>query len=219
MRGHPSWESIVRSAEARLQGRAIDGEELRAVESHARRCKRCASLLEDAERLLTSFASVAELPSPPEALVRSTTDRLLAGVRPGKMSVRERLEVAAGVAREVLASLVADSLSPSPVLRGAATAEAPRTLLFEAPGFSIAVSVFPSGPGRVNVLGQISPLRAGVVPLEGQEVVLEAAGRTWTTRLSAYGEFAFRHLPRGTMEVSFLLAGSRLRARIEAPKG
>jgi hypothetical protein len=177
-----------------------------------RGCEHCSALLLRAEKLLQTFADARGLSHPPKHLLQRVLQAILsesdasapaAGMDlPAETATGDDWwqQVRAGL-REVIAELIADSVEPSPVLRGVASAE-PRMLLYETDAFSITLSLKPGqSPATRDWIGQVAPRGSHELPPEGQ-AILRREGRQKTVWLSAYGEFAFREEPEGVSELS-----------------
>jgi hypothetical protein len=132
--------------------------------------------------------------------------------QPAPSTVRRRTERGApgygDRLREVLAVLVADSLTPSPVTRASAVNAEPRVLLYETDAYAITVSyAVCEDPQKVDVRGQIIPRSRAELP-EGGRVTLSAKKEEVEQELSAGGDFVFENQPTELGDLSIVLADS-----------
>lgn len=141
--------------------------------------------LEDAVAQAREWAAAtgAEAPSPSEASGRTGF----------AAAARKVLDTLSDTAAGIVASLVGDSWSDMAVgVRGTGTA-ASRLLLFEAHGFTIAVSLHPGSDlddPRCDLEGQVSPGEGQELPVGGT-VELRSPEGLLTAEVSDFGTFSF----------------------------
>lgn len=211
---HASWEKILDAIES---PETCDP----AIRSHLQRCRRCARFADKARRILGLLAD-ARLHQPPRALLEGTIARVQAelleqagamepersGQRPQDTAPRPTGKIA-----EIWAALVADSLQPSPSLRGVAWAS-PRMLLYETDAFSVTVSVTSDQTGEYwNLLGQVAPKEGSSLPPGGRAVAGTGAEAV-EAPLTQFGEFSLHRLTPAVEEVSILIGESCIRLRL-----
>jgi hypothetical protein len=175
---HFEWEQILDRVEGRLP---MDAE----FQSHLDGCPACAAARSDAERLRDAML-VAGAPEPGTLLIARTWAAIL------EDSVSRRVrEAASGIrsaARELWATLTADSLVPSAVVRSGDHAT-PRLLVYETPDYAVSLSFIPTEEkGRTDILGQVVPKNAMELP-EGGEVHIANRPELEAYRMSEFGEF------------------------------
>jgi hypothetical protein len=129
---------------------------------------------------------LAGSPAPGRLLIARTwaaimEDSLSRGVR----------DIASGIkatARELWATLTADSLTPSTAVRAGDHAT-PRLLVYETPDYSVSLSFVPTEEkGRSDILGQVVPKNALELP-GGGEVEIADRPDLEKYRVSEFGEF------------------------------
>ncbi len=208
---HPNWDEILTHVESGSGGDALS--------DHLRSCPACSRIVDELRELLTQLET-ARLPQPPAELLERTFTRLREELgkasREGEGSRRSLGEAALALLggigeplREHWAALVADSLRPSPLLRGSAS-DTDRTLLFETDDYSIALGIS-SGDGATQILrGQVSPKTAAGLPAEGRALILQADELS-AQALSEYGEFRFAPLTATSTELGILLENLLIR--------
>ena len=211
---HASWQEIVQSIESPENVNPT-------VQAHLRSCQKCTRLVEDARQMLRLFTD-ARLPDPPQALVKETLallrTRLRGTARPAeleclKQELHETLRRSAAQLTEIWASLVADSLRPSPAVRGSRQA-GPRTLLYETDAFSVAVSLTSDEKGEeYEVIGQIAPKKGASLP-SGGWVVVEGDEAICEGSITDLGQFSLQGVQPDVEEMSVLLGDARIRCRI-----
>ena len=91
---------------------------------------------------------------------------------------------------ELVANLVADSLTPSHAVRGTSLAS-PRLVVYETTEFSVSLSLSPiQKEGGLEILGHVMPKLADSIP-PGGRAILRGASAPTVTPLSKHGEFRF----------------------------
>jgi hypothetical protein len=219
---HASWEEII---DVLAGGASVAG-----LPEHLESCARCTARAGEVREILAALEDLTDSrPSP--RLVEATWSRLrevLAASAARRGRSGGLLESLGKRMREVAASLVADSMRPSPAVRGTVDA-APRTVVYETDDFAVSVSlsfgpdleswdVSGRRPGDVrleeqsrgSIRGQVIPRTADAIP-EGGSVMLRAGGSLHEAHLSAHGEFGFRDVPKGDLEFLVLVGGVQIR--------
>lgn len=195
-----------------------------ALESHLRVCPQCAHLADEARSLLARFAD-ARLPDPPEDLVRRTLTaaraRMAAAISAPadgeadsvRLGFAERFRHHGGKPFEVWATLIADSLRPSPALRGT-DKSAPRMVRYETDQFSVAVSFISNAAGESwDITGQVAPKGGGTLPPDAWAAVM-GTRQLIETPLSEFGEFALKGVVPVSDELGILVGDSLIRLHI-----
>lgn len=180
---HFDWEEIL----DRLEGRHAAEPEFSA---HLETCDPCQTLRSEARALLGAM-TLAATPEP-SAILRARTWAQIASE-----SARAKLgSIAAGAmaaAKEILATLVADSLQPSLAVRGV-TSAAPRLLVYETPEYSVSLSLQDSSAsGRHDIVGNLMPKLAAEIP-NGAHMQVEDHPELGSVPISEFGEFRIEGL-------------------------
>jgi hypothetical protein len=208
-RDHPNWQETIDVLES--PGKVDEG-----TGKHLVDCPRCRLVADRARALLATF-EVARVGGPSEALkdqtwillqddLRSRAQRRGEGTEPGEHVFRG----AVSRMQEILATLVADSLRPSLSVRGT-TFAAPRALVYEAADFAVSLSITPDPKGEtVSIMGQLIPKLADSVP-QGGRVELDAGPIHLEEAISSLGEFRFRDVPKGKIEIVVSVGDLRIR--------
>jgi len=186
---HPGWEAILAYVES--------GSELHATAEHVEGCARCREIARRQRSLLDSLES-SRLEEPPATLVEAALRRITAARAaadsPLQAALAELFARLPKPLREIRAVLIADSLIPSPLLRGSGTAR--RSLLFDSEDYRIALGLG-SAADRPGILkGQVSPKHSSSLP-EGGRAILGLRDGVKECMLSRFGEFEF---PGGSPE-------------------
>lgn len=198
---HPEWEKILSHVEQDAPGDPVS--------EHVAQCRQCQQLAGQLRELLGAFEA-ARLPEVPPEMIERTLRKLdLESVGeegiPAVLTLRKALsEWAARLGRplkEIRASLVADSLVPTPLLRGGTDR---RSLLFETEDYSIAVGVSAREAGTRDLRGQVSPKEKAHLPAVGSALLGTAAG-AMESGLSEFGEFSFEAAPAESSELAIVL--------------
>jgi hypothetical protein len=210
---HVSWEEILDVLES-------TGSADPTVRSHLTICPRCARLAEEARMVLGLLAD-ARIPLPPSSLVERTLARLQAlsgqAVIPGapqpESELRELLGGLKSTFREAWATLVADSLQPSPALRGTSVAPA-RVLRYETPDFVVTLSLAPGAARHSrDLLGQLVPRRGLPIP-PGTCASVARGDKLIEARIGATGEFSLSGVPASSDEIGILAGDDWIRLRL-----
>lgn len=213
---HISWDRILE---------AIDSPDAAAsVHEHLRGCPRCAERRADAEELVRLLRD-ARLPVVPEALASDTLPRVLALAR--ERDARRAAEAspsdqgewwarARAAAREFVAVLVGDSLTPTHALRGGG---GPRVLRYEAGDYALSIALS-EGPRGRQLRGQVTPRAAAELP-EARRALLHVTSREAEVHIvdgevSEFGEFLFDAVPAGEVHLSILAGEEVIRVEVEA---
>jgi len=213
MSGHVNWEEILDYCEGERPPDDPVGE-------HILHCRRCRELLARAEATLHLLARGRDL-QPPADAVDKAAEVLQAELR-GLSQPMPGRTVTGGLERlrEVLATLVADSLVPSPTVRGAAEGGGPRVLLYETDDYAVTLSLPPatkcSPPDAV--LGQIVPRRGDILPAGGR-AILNYRDARYEEAVSEDGEFRFDAIPSSPEGLSILLADTIIRLSLPVDPG
>lgn len=212
---HISWERILE---------ALDSPDAAAsVHEHLRGCPRCAERRADAEELVQLLRD-ARLPVVPEALASDTLPRVLALARErdarraaeaspsGSSPWLERMRAAA---RELIAVLSGDSLTPTHALRGGG---GPRVLRYEAGDYALSIALA-EGPRGRQLRGQVTPRTAAELP-ESRRALLHVTSREAEVHIvdsevSEFGEFLFDSVPVGEVHLSILAGEEVIRVEVE----
>jgi hypothetical protein len=184
---HPTWREILDAVESPTGPSS-------GFETHLDRCSSCRAEREAAVRLL-GLLERARLAQVPESLMERTLARLheeTGDTVTGPSSAWELLlaELRAGL-QELSGQLVADSLTPSPAVRGAEPS-GPRTLLYETESYSVSLALGrgDAGTAGVSLRGQVIPRIGDCLPA-GSRAILHRADQVTETRLDDLGEFSF----------------------------
>jgi hypothetical protein len=111
--------------------------------------------------------------------------------------------------RQLTASLVQETLIPSPAVRGPEAAR-PALLVYETDEFAISLSFSaPNEADRLRMVGQLVPKRAREIPAGGK-VLVWSEHATSSGELNDHGEFALDELPRGDLHMDILLGGDSI---------
>jgi len=184
-REHYDWEQILDRVEGRIPSDP-------GFRSHLESCPACAGARAEAERLRDALL-LAGAKEPGPLLVASTWAAILEdSVSRG---VRDLASGIGAAAKELWATLTADSLAPSHAVRAADQAT-PRLLVYETPDYSVSLSFIPTEEkGRTDILGQVVPKNAMELP-EGGEVRIANRPDLEAYRMSEFGEFRISGLTR-----------------------
>lgn len=202
---HPSFEILLDLAE----GRDVSGD----VRAHVDGCATCRPLAASAEALIAAMENARQLDEVPSntrsAAMHAIRGELgrIANARPHVLeSFLRRL---GDEARVLLAGLAGDSLQPSAATRSGGATAAPRMLLYETDGYEITVALSRAERGTLDVSGQVTPM-SGDLP-DGGVVGLRVGDHTDQTSLSELGDFAFRSVPGGELELEVGVGMSLIR--------
>jgi hypothetical protein len=123
--------------------------------------------------------------------------------------VRRLQESVIQVARELVASLVPDTLIPSGAVRSTAT-ELPKVLVYETDDLSISIS-FAGHPGseRLRLIGQVAPKTEIELPAGGRIAVFSER-EMFATNLDEFGEFIVQGVPPGNLHMDILLGSDAI---------
>jgi hypothetical protein len=208
-RRHPTWEGTIETLES-------PGGVDQRTGKHLEDCPRC-RLVANGARVLLATLEDAGIGGPSEALKDQTwvllrEDLQSRAQRHGDWpeSADRAFRGAVSRVKEIWATIVADSLKPSLSVRGT-TYAAPRALVYEAADFAISVSITPDPGGEtVSIMGQLIPKLADSVP-EGGRVELNAGPTHLEDAISNLGEFRFRDIPKGRIEIVVAVGDLRIR--------
>lgn len=194
MISHPTWRDLVHAV--------FDAEKGEDVHAHCDRCASCAEKRRSVVRLRDALL-LSGAPAPPAAWIDRTWRRLAA-----EDVVNTTTSRVAGAVKTFIATLIADSLEPSPALRG--TIEADRVRLYEAGPHVLSLGVTPAADGTVTVRGQLLTRHA---PVESDTVTVGVGSDTYTASVTAEGEFSLAGLPPGPMELTLRVEGVVIQLR------
>ncbi len=218
---HITWDELFAVAWHRLEAggwtgptRVMDTAEASmervaaATTDHLAGCARCRAELAELVRFARGLVVAGDV-SPDVAAInralsqlrgaRSSSDRAAAGLG---------ARIADGL-REIVATLVADSLRPSAAVRGAVSAS-PRLLVYDTDAYAISVSADREAD-RCVLRGQVTPTAADELPPRRTVTVRASASSTPTEAdLNEFGEFVFDALPWGEFELTFTLGSDRV---------
>jgi hypothetical protein len=201
--GHVEWSSLLDFIET-------GGAE--TVGAHLSACGPCAARAARLRRFL-DVLQAASTEEPSDELIERTW-RMIADARDvnapdlgwTEVVARLRERLAAGV-RRVAASLVADSLVPSPGVRGATTAT-PRMLVYETDAYGISLALC-QRPTTYELRGQVVPRRGTELPrVRSASIQIDR----WTRELilSEIGELRADDLPPGELRLALRLGNDEI---------
>jgi len=112
-------------------------------------------------------------------------------------------------AREVVASLVPETLMPSGAVRSAAI-ELPKVLVYQTDALSISIS-FAGRPGsdHLRLIGQVAPKVEAELPPGGQIAVFSER-ELFAADLDEFGEFVVEGVPPGILHMDILLGSDAI---------
>ncbi len=152
------------------------------------------------------LASAPELsPQKIAMLWREVRSRTSAGAAPGVAGILSQMrDGLAHALREVAATLVQESLIPSPAVRGTETA-LPRLLVYETDEYAISLTFqAPPEATLLKLIGQVVPKIAPDLP-PGGEIAVWSEAETKFGRLDTNGEFSVEGVPSGDLHIDILL--------------
>jgi hypothetical protein len=209
---HATWREILDR---------IEHPEAAPADRHIAACPECKQRLAEARALLETLHA-CRLPDPPPAAVEKAMARLVAelagdgqasGARAWAAWLVATLERGGAQLAAVTATLVADSLQPSPQLRGAVVA-APRMLRYETDEYAVAIAVTPDRSGdRCDLRGQVSPRQGTDLP-SGGRVALARRGGVAESALSAHGEFLLEAVPQSASDLRIAIGDMLIKVEI-----